>query len=145
MRAVDFDNIEPGLGGAFGCGTEAADDAFDVVLIHNVDFVVGGESGDVGNELAGVAGNGGLGQTPGVVELDARLAAVGVDGVREPAKAFDEVIGSDAHAGPIAFARIVHTGGFEHVEPHAAVGALGVVGDEALADFAVDRAVVRDH
>ena len=28
---------------------------------------------------------------------------------------------------------------------HAAVGALGVVGDEALADFAVDRAVVRDH
>lgn len=51
---------------------------------------------------------------------------------------FDEVIGSDAHAGPVAFARVVHAGGFEHVEPHAAVGALGVVGDEALADFAVD-------
>ena len=49
------------------------------------------------------------------------------------------------HAGPVAFARVVHAGGFEHVEPHAAVGALGVVGDEALADFAVDRAVVRDH
>ena len=55
------------------------------------------------------------------------------------------MIGSDAHAGPVAFARVVHAGGFEHVEPHAAVGALGVVGDEALADFAVDRAVVRDH
>ena len=109
-----------------------------------MDIVVGSESGDVGNELAGGSGNG-LGQTPGVVELDARLAAVGVDGVREPAKAFDEVIGSDAHAGPVAFARVVHAGGFEHVEPHAAVGALGVVGDEALADFAVDRAVVRDH
>lgn len=68
-----------------------------------MDIVVGSESGDVGNELAGVSGNGGLGQTPGVVELDARLAAVGVDGVREPAKAFDEVIGSDAHARASSF------------------------------------------
>lgn len=64
MRTVDFDDVEPGLGGAFGCGTEAADDAFDVVLVHDVDVVVGGESGDVGNELAGVSGNGGWARRP---------------------------------------------------------------------------------
>lgn len=60
-------------------------------------------------------------------------------------KSLDEFVRGDADAGEVTAPRVVHAGGFQHVQARSARRAGLMVADELFADFAAASRVVRHH
>ena len=75
---------------------------------------------------------------PGVPELDPELGTVGVDSVRDATQGFDVAVVEELADGERSSQRrLVDMGGTHQDESHAALGALGVVVDGHVGEYAI--------
>ena len=145
MRAVDFDQVKPGLRRTPRGVHKTADDEFNIPGVKHHGVIERSVAGHKRNQRHGVMRYGGMGQSARVVELHSRPAACGVNGVCQSAQPLDVAVVIYIHAGIIRTSGRVDAGSFKHVKPNAASGPRLVIAQQAFTHLPVAAGVTGDH
>ncbi len=145
MRAVQLDEVEPGcLRAQGGPGIHVNKLVYVVACKHARPFI-GGDAGNVRDQFDRAAVRLGVRCPPAVLQLNACLAAAGMDGPGQPGEPGKHGVTVNAESEPVTVALTLHIGGLYHDEADASACPFRVVVDHLIGHFAVAGGILCDH